>query len=187
MPLNAKIGSSTLSSIIMFIFLFLAISSVVLADPTISIYDTPDFKRQRDCLKPCFGCFECDDLEYELGCKGALVDSCYCRSDLFGTASSFLSKCITSACSDIADVSSAISLYNGYCHVNGASLQGDLITTASTDITATAQPGATPTVIVYTTVISGSSTIINLSGESALWGLALLAFASNAMIHVLLR
>lgn len=50
-------------------------------------------------------------------------DALFCRTDLQSSASSYLTTCINSQCTtNSIDLSDALSLYNGHCGFNGASL-----------------------------------------------------------------
>jgi hypothetical protein len=137
---------------------------------SISIYDQPAYKRQRGCLKHCYDCNGCALMDF-LGCGNALFDSCFCRANLAFSASSFLTSCINTACSSApSDLNSAVSIYNGYCHINGAILDNAVVTStvadttalAGEEVTATLAPltrggsPAAPTVVVVTAIYTGS-------------------------------
>jgi hypothetical protein len=106
-----------------------------------------------------------------------------------------------SGCSNTIDVGDGVSLHNGYCKIDGAQLEilpsveasmmrEDPVTTTpirkpSTEtviaptstpppdtVTLDASPGSTPTVVVYTTLVDGSSRRVTVTRE---WLLCLIA------------
>jgi len=93
---------------------------LVIALDSVSIQNQPAYNEQRSCVKTCiFGYAPGGDLGLRLGCSPPLLNQCFCRADAPSRASSALSDCASSACTDIKspslDISSAISLYNDYC------------------------------------------------------------------------
>jgi hypothetical protein len=136
------------------------------ADATLSITNQPAFSRLRPCAQACIW-----ENNYDNGVCNVLqcndLDAIYCRPDLQSEASSALTSCINEYCTTNAvDISSGIALYNGYCGINGATLENYLPTTgASGTTTLMAAPGSTPTVVIYSTVVSGSSTIATRTSE----------------------
>jgi len=102
---------------------------------SITLFTQPAFIRQRDCVKLCFICTtSCPTVWGEVGCGDAAIDACVCRNDLWSIASSFFTHCISTRCGTTVtnDLASALSLYNGYCHVDGATLQNDLVPPSTT-------------------------------------------------------
>jgi hypothetical protein len=102
---------------------------------SITIFTQPSYIRQRDCVKLCFFCTtRCPTVWGEVGCGDALVDACVCRNDLWSIASSFFTSCISTRCGTTVtnDLASALSLYNGYCHVDSTTLQNDLVPPSTT-------------------------------------------------------
>ena len=91
------------------------------------------YKLQHDCAQGCFwysiGNGEnSDGIADAISCQhpvnvGAL-DSCFCRLDLQSVAETYLSTCISVACSYgggavTVDISSAVSIYDNYCSAKG--------------------------------------------------------------------
>jgi hypothetical protein len=142
---------------VVLIVLFGLLTYPALADPTISIFEQPAYLRQRDCVKLCYRCTTpCPVVHGVIGCGGAPYDTCFCRDDLRSSASSFITSCIDYRCSGAkVDLSSALSLYNGYCHLDGAILGNAII--PSTDAITTMAGGGPTAVVVVTTVIATSS------------------------------
>jgi hypothetical protein len=164
----------------MFIFLLL---NEVYADstPYASITSLAGYKSLRACAQGCiyhddFGCVG-DSIGQLLSCTYSCSnfawDGCYCRPDLQTDAESFLSKCVSSACTigDVAlDVSAVVSLYDGYCISAGyTALRAPKVVTATTTIgnqfTGTTNvvasgaqltPASQPTGTVYVTIVRGS-------------------------------
>jgi hypothetical protein len=195
---------------IVFFLSLLFVPSTRAAD-SISITAQPAFTQVRPCVQNCLFCGEywlincpnhADGLNNILS---AGIHSIYCREDLRSTASSYLTSCIASisGCSNTIDVGDGISLYNGYCKIDGAELEilpsvdasttkEDPVTTTPTrkpsietitaptstpppdTVTLDASPGSTPTVVVYTTVIDGSSRRVTITSE---WLLCLIALS----------
>jgi hypothetical protein len=101
----------------------LILASFVSADGTVTLYSLPGYTSQRACAQLCFyGCNYCGigpwtaGLINAIGCAQPFLDSCMCRTDLFPSASGYLSTCVSSACSsDSVDVNSALSIYGSYC------------------------------------------------------------------------
>ncbi|KAF2467691.1 uncharacterized protein BDR25DRAFT_266686 [Lindgomyces ingoldianus] len=92
----------------------------VLSAQSNSIVQQTAYNEQRGCIKSClWGSPPNGDLSVQLGCSSPWVNECYCRADAPPRASKILSACISTACTDVVsptiDVSSAISVYNGYC------------------------------------------------------------------------
>jgi hypothetical protein len=153
---------------ILIIYLTSLLTKIV-ADSTISIIQQPAYSQVRPCVQPCLLC-----TEYWLqNCPGGAIglgnvlscddlDAIYCRTDLQSSAFSYLTTCLNSMCSENAvDVSDGFSLYSGYCHVDGATLDNFPTTgvAGGAGNTGAAAPGSTPTIITTSTVISGSLTV----------------------------
>jgi hypothetical protein len=176
------------------LLLYLALAShPTQADGPISIQSEPAFGSARPCGQNCLYCGQywlvnCDatPLLDVLSCVD--LDSCYCRTDLQSSASSYLTSCIASGCSgNTVDIATGISLYNGYCHIDGATLDNyptptgaatvvetsalsaapgnSPIVVVYSTVTLPAAPGTTPTVVVYSTVISATSTVLSLTSK----------------------
>jgi hypothetical protein len=163
----------------------LILASFVSADGTVTLYSLPGYTSQRACAQLCFyGCNYCGEgpwtagLIGAVGCAQPFLDSCMCRTDLFPSASGYLSTCVSSACSsDSVDVNSALSIYGSYCaQVNSP---------ATNVATTTPNAGSTPaqgTTTVYVTVYRSSATSSDgLAPSTAvkLWGLL-----SFVLVHI---
>ncbi|OAL54571.1 hypothetical protein IQ07DRAFT_628370 [Pyrenochaeta sp. DS3sAY3a] len=115
------------------------------------LYQVDSFSAMKTCAQRCFwynsaGC-TIDKLAADLGCpygyckkdgEFGAPNSCYCRADNMPVAGTLLSSCIKSACTvgnSLVDISSATSLYSGYCSSLGFQAATDevpAITTADT-------------------------------------------------------
>jgi hypothetical protein len=90
---------------------------------TYSIPDLPAYSSQRVCAQGCMGpCYAfgsvCDNLPGILQCPAPYYNSCFCRTDLSSSATSWISQCVFSGCNfDNADVQTALELYSSYCGV----------------------------------------------------------------------
>ena len=123
-----------------FLFTLLLLSTSFLqttqADSTISIGAQPAWSSVHPCVQECLSCHsDCQasagGLNWFLSAQN--LDSLYCRTDLQSSASSYLTKCLNSLCTTNAvDLQDGTWLYNGYCHVNGATLDNSPPLTAST-------------------------------------------------------
>jgi hypothetical protein len=92
------------------------------ADGTISLTQFSTFSIQRECVQGCL--FEGpaggnEPLPGYLNCNQPWSDSCYCRTDLAITASSFLNSCANKFCTgNTVDINNAESIYEAYCANN---------------------------------------------------------------------
>jgi len=142
---------------------------------TVSIIAFSPFKTVRECARTCLGCnSDRCGVATALGCQEPYMNSCYCRSDLRASASSWLTDCVHSDCSiNSIDAANAVSIYNAYCGLQA----GPVTTTQGGDA------GTTSTVtIVTTTVISNSGSTSSTVGEK----FPELAFATLATLALLL-
>jgi hypothetical protein len=164
--------------------LFLLQSFPVLSDApaTQSLYSEDLYKQQRSCAQCCFEgccCINDDLVAGGLSCPSPVLNSCYCRGDLQAAAVSYISSCVSSACSsDTVDIQSATSLYQAYCVSNGyppittstsiytPSAGQPQATTSTNDLASTA---VTSVVIVTQTLVSSSnpSSASPSTGESS--------------------
>jgi len=99
----------------------------VSSDATQTIASLDAYMQQRSCATVCFwnGDPNNSNAQDVLGirleccpqvtCKGNAKDACYCRPDLRDSAVSWLSTCVIHQCSETADFSSAVSIYDEYC------------------------------------------------------------------------
>jgi hypothetical protein len=97
----------------------LLFASTILAATNVSVLGSTPYNNQRECVKECIWHVGVDDdLIIALGCSPPWVNECYCRTDLAVTASSFLTSCVASRCTEPAtgvDIGLAVSVYDGYC------------------------------------------------------------------------
>ncbi|KAK6524129.1 hypothetical protein TWF694_005791 [Orbilia ellipsospora] len=105
-----------------FVLFVLGFLPSVLAQATAaqSLWDDPEWLNQRGCAKGCYSVPNGLDLIAGMfGCPGAPgrgQNKCFCRPDLTGSADTYLSKCVQTACnSNALDLGSAISIYHSYC------------------------------------------------------------------------
>jgi hypothetical protein len=102
------------------IYLFFCIYFPLAIAQSISVAQQSQYNELRGCAKECiWGRPQKGDLPTRLGCTSPYLDKCFCRADAPARASSILSDCISTACTDIktptVDISSAIGVYDGYC------------------------------------------------------------------------
>ena len=120
---SLRISSSFLLSISLWIY---AVSSANKNGPTatVSIADDLSFVTGRQCAVGClwgeYHILSIDyDLGFELSCGDDAINGCYCKADYASSATSYISNCVNTACSDLEDVTgevkTIIDLYNGYC------------------------------------------------------------------------
>jgi hypothetical protein len=85
--------------------------------PTLSIQSQPAYIGERYCVEQClinnYGAY----LPEFLGCYWPVYDSCYCTSDIYSSATGYISSCIKSQCSDTSAVGNPKSLTRSYTDV----------------------------------------------------------------------
>lgn len=89
---------------------------------TVSIYEAPVYSDLRECARSCLYDIPSDDLNSALGCDAPFPNDCYCRTDQFTLATSFLSSCASLYCTIGnygPDYTSEASLYGSYCRAAG--------------------------------------------------------------------
>lgn len=117
-------------------FLFLisllayAVSSAGKNGPTatVSIESDLSYITGRECAVGClwneYHILGSPDLSYELSCGETAINGCYCKTDYASSATSYISNCVSTGCSDLQDVSgevkTIVDLYNGYCETANA-------------------------------------------------------------------
>jgi hypothetical protein len=92
------------------------------------------------------------DLVSYIGCENGRYNTCYCNSGIVTQASSFVSSCVSKTCSEVADASSAVQAWEGYCSDAGYPLGNLAVTTAETLTSGTATQSTTLVVTVPATV-----------------------------------
>lgn len=133
--------------------LILFVPTFVDAESSISLDALPAYTVLRECARECLYCPKClfvMDVGSKIGCgengDPPYFDSCFCRSDLAPSASSYLTSCIRRSCSSQpADITSAVSIYDDYC-----SFDREAVPTATPTTTARdrgASPAATSMII----------------------------------------
>jgi hypothetical protein len=142
------------------------------ADGTVSLQVAPAFSSVRPCVQACVGeCPGCGEgIVGILGCNN--LDSCFCRTDFESSVSTYLTSCINVQCNTHEiDLSAGVSLYNGYCGIDGATLNNYPTSSSANQVAGTTtlpvSPGSTPTVVVVSTATStsGSSTLATSMSE----------------------
>lgn len=141
------------------------------ADGTVSLQVAPAFSSVRPCVQFCIGgCQGCPGILGFLQCNN--LDSCFCRTDFESSVSTYLTSCINVQCSTHEiDLSAGVSLYNGYCGIDGATLNNYPTSSSANKVAGTTtlpvSPGSTPTVVVVSTATStsGSSTLATSMSE----------------------
>ena len=145
---------SPLMKLIGFILAFLPIALGTQSSngPTayVSISDSPAYATARPCAAGCLwdnsNNYVCGvnagwyDLAMELQCGCDSLNACYCGKDNAASASSYISSCVSAACSKFPqETNSAMNLYNDYC----ATANVAVATTSDTSLpTPTASPVA---------------------------------------------
>jgi hypothetical protein len=160
-------------------FILVASASTSSNPDTLTITSLAPYHSLRQCAQHCV-CNSVSpayqDLVLGLGCATPFYNDCYCRTDLSSAASSFLSSCISISCTfggPAGDITSAESVYNGYC--NAIRDASGAMTTPAVDTTA---PTVTRVTVVTQTLSSGSSVITLTHGEllslRGLWVLSIM-------------
>ena len=130
--------------------LLLSFLPLISAQGSFTLTSLAAYTSLRACAYQCFGAY---GLVYDLQCGNPYQDSCVCRTDLTASASTYLSSCVTSSCSNTNDVTSAVSLYGNYCNtVNGLAAQ-------ATTTAANAPAGSSKTITITATVISANGAV----------------------------
>lgn len=139
--------------------ILLALSLRALCESSVSIVSAEPYINQRSCVQQCiYHPGVNDDLAPFIGCNPPL-NACYCRADLASSVSYFLTSCVNEGCSShSADISLAISVYNGYCRSNAPATNAAIPTV----------DGAAPTatVRVVTTVLSSSNAVNGATSQA---------------------
>jgi hypothetical protein len=91
-----------------------SIATPAIAQHYLSIESDPAYLLQRNCVRSCIVW-----LPYRLDCPEKYTNECFCRADLKSKASSTITGCVNTGCSPsaTADLSNAISVYDGYCAI----------------------------------------------------------------------
>jgi hypothetical protein len=141
---------------------------------TVSLKKEPAWSTMRGCARGCLQGGYIDGLAgYGMGCPEPRPNDCFCRTDLYSVATSFVSSCLTKECTIgnlSPDYTSAMRLCDSYCQANGYTASGALnvgVITATGD----SAPTLTRVTIVAQTVISGSRTLTRgkWMGRSVCW------------------
>jgi hypothetical protein len=146
-------------------------SSLINATPN-SICAAPGFPLMRPCAGSCIGCyFGAQQVQDGIGCAANPPNECWCRTDLFTLATSYLSSCVSSSCTVggwEADYSSAVSFYGSYCRGAGFTAVEDApANTAATTTVDSNAPTVTQVTYVTQTIASTSSGSLTSGGEWA--------------------
>ncbi|KAL8790721.1 MAG: hypothetical protein Q9195_006199 [Heterodermia aff. obscurata] len=167
---------SHLPKLIAFILAFLPTAlGAQSSGPTapVSISDTPAYTTARPCAAGCLwdntDIWTCGvnagwyDVAQELQCGCDALNACYCAKDNAASASSYLSSCVSSACSNFPqETSSAIDLYNDYCATANVAVAVE--TTSDTTSPAVAASSSTTTASPRRTI---QTTTASSSGQGA--------------------
>lgn len=81
-----------------------------------------------------------------------------CRNDLWSIASSFFTTCISTRCGTTVtnDLASALSLYNGYCHIDGTTLQNDILPQSTAVVAKTTTQVSHPTLKAASSAVAST-------------------------------
>lgn len=141
------------------LILLLALLSLAHANydtSVVTITSLGSFSLQRQCAQICIG----NEFlfAYQLGCTSPALNGCFCRSDLGSSASTILSSCLAVlTCSDAADRSSAMGVYNEYCGSVSAENAGIAQVSATTTDSTGSGSGVATAVVVTTVVATGTT------------------------------
>ena len=139
----------------------------------VSISDSPAYATARPCAAGCLwdntDIYVCSvnagwyDVAMELQCGCDSLNACYCGQDNAASASSYISSCVSSACSNFPqETNSAINLYNNYCATANVAVS----TTSDTSLPSrTASPVAAS--VASPTTSPHRTTQTSSSGEEA--------------------
>ena len=149
----------------------------------VSICQDPGYASLRPCAGSCVGCQATNEqILIQMGCGSPWPNECYCRTDLFNLATSYLHSCVSRYCTVGGwerDYTSAESFYTSYCR--GAGFTADPNAGGNAPAAATADPTdptITKTTFVTQTVASSSGTSNN--GGKWLLSASLLAAVAAA-------
>jgi len=149
--------------------IFLCYLRLVSATPN-SLCEYPAWASLRPCAAYCLGCdSRASQVGYIIGCQPVPPNECYCATDLFAQATSFISTCVSQSCTVgpwESDYSGAQSVYENYCLGAGFTAVAD--SPATTSVTPTVEgtgPTVTAVTLVTETVASSSSGAVNSGGE----------------------
>jgi hypothetical protein len=170
------------------IFLYLGwLVSHGLSQSTVSIEGEPAWTQLRACDQSIFNnaWLPGDGLK----CPSPYLNACFCRSDLGYTATSYISAVNYKYCSygDV-DYTMALGLYNSYCSKVSPGFGGPVSANAG-PVTSTFTSDPTPSVVVYTTVIStgvgqsSASTITTSTTNSQSFG-SLVVVIISALVWI---
>ena len=150
------------------------ITEVWTGSTTVSLDSGSSYSQLHFCVQDCLLCPEACSagvgLNKALSCAFPWANDCYCATTAAGAASSYLTNCVRSSCSqdDLPrDVTIAVDNYNSYCLTAGYTLPGALVTTS----TIAGSTGMTGTTTSGTSIAPGNSDEIYSSSApwSALW------------------
>jgi hypothetical protein len=143
---------------------------------TVSITSNAQFLGLRACANTCvFGgeFIESAGLLAYIGCTYPWYDACYCNTAIVPQASSFVSSCISAACSEVNDVPNAFSVWEGYCGSAGFPMNNIAQTTVETITSGTITEPTTLVVTVPNTItptVTATTSGGFASGQGSLGG-----------------
>lgn len=119
-----------------------------------SVCEDPGYASLRPCAAGCVGCdSRPDQIAYSIGCGEVPPNECWCRTDLFTVATSFLNSCVSKSCTMgdwEQDYSSAKGFYESYCQGAGFTA---IVTGPTSTATSTTHNLNAPTVTSVTAVL----------------------------------
>jgi hypothetical protein len=170
MTVLIRLGSSPYTMYIFNLLVWLPLSfAATTAGPLapISIHSLQAYSTARPCAAGCLvfnGIWQCGvnggyhDLGKDLGCNCSPVNGCWCSTGLQSSATSYISSCVSSACSKVGnvdgDIKSMLDLYGNYCATANVEVSSVPAQTAATTTT----PGVATT--RATTKATGSTNLI---------------------------
>ena len=104
---------------------------------TVSLGHDSGYLGLRDCAQSCVSGIWFDGSDKTglvgfIGCPFPDYNNCYCNSNIIPDGSSFISACVTSQCSESADISTAFAVWIGYCESAGFPMTGPAQAAATT-------------------------------------------------------
>jgi hypothetical protein len=155
------------------LFYLFSVLNAQAVDAPYEIYTLSVFTAQPSCLQQCFlntiSPVIANDLPDYLSCSmsnNQYQSACICADANFLSASAFLDICVYEGCQSQLEVSSAISLFNGYCTRGGVVLNTEPAAVDATTTTGNTSP-ATATANSPTSSSSDSSNSSSSSNSNS--------------------
>jgi hypothetical protein len=96
-------------------------ASAQITKATVTIQSYPEWIDLRSCERRILS--EDDWLKSGLKCASPYYNDCYCNTNLAAVATSYMSSCVFTYCSDLpSDYTAVLGVYNLYCSAQGAAV-----------------------------------------------------------------